>query len=439
MELIAPDSGRNSRSSVEVLSPAGDLSKLKTAVNYGADAVYLSGTSYGLRVSSGNFTKEEMIEGISYAHSHGVKCYVTMNVMPTEEDLAGLDDAISFVGNESEADAVLVSDPGIFAKVRTLCPDLDIHISTQASVTNSAACRFWADQGAKRIVLAREVSLAQIKAIRKVIPEELELEAFVHGAMCVSYSGRCLLSNYFTGRRSNGGACAQPCRWAYSVVEEKRPDMPLPVEQDDRGTYIFGSRDLCMIEHIPELIEAGVNSLKIEGRIKGEYYAAATTKVYREAVDAYFADPEGYKTDPRHLVILDKVVHRDYDTGFFFDNPMDDAKIDYQKTYNKPAFVVGEVDSFDPVTGLTRVIQKNKLYKGDELNVLMPEGYMAPVRVSELYDSSLKAIDNAPHPGMTFFMKAADASGKTVELPPMAFLSRDGDKDNGINPSAPQS
>ena len=425
---------KHDRKSVEVLSPAGDLSKLKTAVNYGADAVYLSGTSYGLRASSGNFTKEEMKEGISYAHAHGVKCYVTMNVMPTEDDLAGLDDAILFVGNESGADAVLVSDPGIFAKVRALCPDLDIHISTQASVTNSAACRFWADQGAKRIVLAREVSLAQIKAIRANIPEDLELEAFVHGAMCVSYSGRCLLSNYFTGRRSNGGACAQPCRWSYSVVEEKRPDMELPVEQDDRGTYIFGSRDLCMIEHIPELIEAGVNSLKIEGRIKGEYYAAATTKVYREAVDAYCADPEGYKADPRHLVILDKVVHRDYDTGFFFDSPMDDAKIDYGKTYNKPAFVVGEVDSFDPVTGLVKVTQKNKLYKGDMLNVLMPEGYMGPVKVAELYDSSLKTIDNAPHPGMTLFIKAVDDSGNAVDLPPMTFLSRDGDKDNGIKP-----
>ena len=426
---------KSGRSCVEVLSPAGDLSKLKTSVNYGADAVYLSGTSYGLRASSGNFTKEEMKEGIAYAHAHGVKCYVTMNVMPAEEELAGLDDAILFVGNESGADAVLVSDPGIFSKVRTLCPDLDIHISTQASVTNSAACRFWAEQGAKRIVLAREVSLAQIRAIRAAIPEDLELEAFVHGAMCVSYSGRCLLSNYFTGRRSNGGACAQPCRWSYSVVEEKRPDMTLPVEQDDRGTYIFGSRDLCMIEHIPELIEAGVNSLKIEGRIKGEYYAAATTKVYREAVDAYFADPDNYHADPRHLVILDKVVHRDYDTGFFFDNPMDDAKIDYQKTYNKPAFVVGEVDSSDPVNGLTKVIQKNKLYRGDELNVLMPEGYMEPVKVAELYDSSLKAIDNAPHPGMTLFIKVTDKQGKPVLLPPMTFLSRDGDKDNGIKPT----
>ena len=435
MGSIASDNSRIDRSRVEVLSPAGDLSKLKTAVNYGADAVYLSGTSYGLRASSGNFTGEEMKEGIAYAHSRGVKCYVTMNVMPTEDDLSGLDDAIRFVGNESGADAVLVSDPGIFSKVRTLCPDLDIHISTQASVTNSAACRFWADQGAKRIVLAREVSLAQIKAIRAAIPEDLELEAFVHGAMCVSYSGRCLLSNYFTGRRSNGGACAQPCRWSYSVVEEKRPDMPLPVEQDDRGTYIFGSRDLCMIEHIPELIEAGVNSLKIEGRIKGEYYAAATTKVYKEAVDAYCKDPLNYKADPRHLVILDKVVHRDYDTGFFFDNPIDDAKIDYGKTYNKPAFVVGEVDSFDPVTGLCRVTQKNKLYRGDELNVLMPEGYMEPIKVSELYDSALKAIDSAPHPGMTLFIKATDRSGDAVSLPPMTFLSRDVDKDNGIKPS----
>ncbi len=424
------------RSRVEVLSPAGNPAKLRTAVNYGADAVYMSGKNYGLRALSDNFTREEMVESVAYAHSRGVKCYVTLNVMPTEDDLPGLDDAIRFIGDESGADAVLVSDPGIFVRTRELCPDLEIHISTQASVTNSAACKFWADQGARRIVLAREVSLAQIRKIRDAIPDDIELECFVHGAMCVAYSGRCLLSNYFTGRRSNGGACAQPCRWGYHVVEEKRPDLAMPVEEDERGTYVFGSKDICMIDHIPELVDAGVNSFKIEGRIKGEYYAAAVTKVYREAVDLYCKDPASYAVDPHWHYVLDKVVHRDYDTGFFFNSPSEDAKIDYEKSYNKPAFVVGIVQPSDASAGagLTKVIQKNKLYRGDVLNVLMPEGYIEPVTVAELYDSKMEPVDACPHPEMTFFMKAVDKNGAPVTLPEMTFLSRDGDKDAGILP-----
>lgn len=422
------------RSRVEVLSPAGDPAKLRTAVTYGADAVYMAGKDYGLRALSDNFTEEEMVDSIAFAHSRGVKCYVTLNVMPTEDELGGLDDAIRFIGGKSGADAVLVSDPGIFMRVRELCPDLEIHISTQASVTNSGACKFWAEQGAKRIVLAREVTLSQIRKIRDAIPDDVELECFVHGAMCVAYSGRCLLSNYFTGRRSNGGACAQPCRWGYHVVEEKRPDLAMPVEEDERGTYVFGSKDICMIDHIPELIDAGVNSLKIEGRIKGDYYAAAVTKVYREAVDLYCKDPASYAADPHWHYVLDKVVHRDYDTGFFYNSPSSDAKIDYEKSYNKPAFVVGIVDSTDEQTGLTKVTQKNKLYKGDVLNVLMPSGYIEPITAAELYDAKMQPIDSCPHPEMTFFMKAADASGNTVSLPQMTFLSRDGDKDAGILP-----
>lgn len=421
------------RSHFEILSPAGNPDKLRAAVKYGADAVYLSGQSYGLRAFSDNFNEDEMRDGIRYAHDHGVKCYVTLNVMPTEEDLNGLEHAVRFVGLESGADAVLVSDPGVFTMVRTLCPDLEIHISTQASVTNSAACRFWASQGAKRIVLAREVTLDQIRKIRAAIPSDVELECFVHGAMCVSYSGRCLLSNYFSGRRSNGGACAQPCRWGYYVVEEKRPGELLPIEEDRRGTYIFGSRDICMIDHIPELVDAGINSFKIEGRIKGAYYAAAVTKVYREAVDLFCSDPGNYKVDPRWKEILDKVVHRDYDTGFFFDNPCDDAKIDPDKSYNKPAFVVGVTEGFDKDSGLIKVTQKNKLYKGDTLNVLMPEGYIQPVTVSELYDAKMQPVDNCPHPEMTFYMKAVSSTdGSPVEIPEMSFLSRDGDKDFGI-------
>lgn len=418
----------------EVLSPAGNPYKLEVAVNYGADAVYMAGKKYGLRALSDNFDPDEMRSSISFAHSRGVKCYVTLNVMPTEDELAGIDDAIRFIGNESGADAVLISDPGIFMRTRELCPDLDIHISTQASVTNSNACIFWANQGAKRIVLAREVSLAQIRQIKKAIPSDCEIECFVHGAMCVAYSGRCLMSNYFTGRRSNGGACAQPCRWGYSLTEEKRPDMAMPVEEDSRGTYILGSKDICMIEHIPEMIDAGIDSFKIEGRIKGAYYAAAVTKVYREAVDLYAQDPERYSVREEWLKILDKVVHRDYDTGFFYNSPAEDAKIDYDKSYNKPAFVVGITEETTE-NGLIKVTQKNKLYKGDVLNVLKPEGYVDPIRVTELYDKNMQQIDSCPHPEMTFFMKAEDKDGNEVTLPKLSFLSRDGDKDEGILPS----
>ncbi|SCW56878.1 putative protease [Ruminococcaceae bacterium YRB3002] len=413
---------------VEVLSPAGDMEKLKTVIAYGADAVYMSGKSFGLRTFSGNFTHDEMVEGIAYAHAHGVKCYVTLNILAVEEDLQYLDDEIDFVAHEAKADAVLVSDPGIFARVRKVAPDLEIHISTQASVTNSGACTFWQEQGASRIVLAREVSLAQIREIRKSIDPSLQLECFVHGAMCVAYSGRCLLSNYFTGRRSNGGACAQPCRWGYSVVEEKRPDLIMPLEEDARGTYIFGSKDICMVEHVPEMIESGINSLKIEGRIKGAYYAACATKVYREAVDTYYRDPSSYKADPRWLELLDKVVHRDYDTGFFYHSPSEDAKIDSSKSYNKPAFVVGVVSGVEETTGLVRVTQKNKFYSGDVLNVLMPSGYVDPVTVLEMYDDKHNPIDSCPHPEMTVYVKLSCGN-----LPELSFLSRDGDKDYGIN------
>ena len=413
---------------VEVLSPAGDPEKLRTVIAYGADAVYMSGKSFGLRTFSGNFTHDEMVSSIKYAHEHGVKCYVTMNILATEEDLKYLDEEIDFVAHTAGADAVLVSDPGIFARIRKIAPDLEIHISTQASVTNSGACSFWQQQGASRIVLAREVSLAQIREIRRNIDPDLQLECFVHGAMCVAYSGRCLLSNYLTGRRSNGGACAQPCRWGYSVVEEKRPDIAMPVEQDERGTYIFGSKDICMVEHVPEMIESGIDSLKIEWRIKGAYYAACATKVYREAVDRYYADPDNYEVDPRWSVLLDKVVHRDYDTGFFYQSPSEDAKIDSAKSYNKPAFVVGVVDGCDG-NGLIQVTQKNKFYKGDMLNVLMPKGYIEPVRVEEMYDEKMSPIDSCPHPEMTVYIRTNAAT-----LPELSFLSRDGDKDYGILP-----
>ena len=413
----------------EVLSPAGSPEKLKTAIAYGADAVYMSGKRFGLRTFSDNFDHEQMKASIEYAHAHGVKCYVTMNIMGLEADMKVINDEIDYTAHEAHADAVLVSDPGIFTRVRDVAPDLEVHISTQASVTNSDACNFWHRQGASRIVLARELSLADIKAIRGNISQELELEAFVHGAMCISYSGRCILSNYFTGRRSNGGACAQPCRWGYALVEEKRPDDAFPIEQDERGTYVLSSKDLSMIEHIPDLAEAGIDSLKIEGRIKGDYYAAVTAKVYREAVDLYLKDPEGWKADPAWLDLLEKLTHRDYDTGFFYGSPMDDAKTAPDRTYVKPAFVVAQITGRN-ADGSYRAVQKNKLYKGDVLNVLKPEGYEAPLKVTKCTDADGSELDSIPHPGTEFNI----SFDRDTDLPELTYLSRDGDKDGGIAP-----
>lgn len=440
---------------VEVLAPAGDLEKLKTVVEYGADAVYMSGKQFGLRTFSGNFTHEEMIEGVSYAHEHGVKCYVTMNIMAHEADMNYVDDEIRFVAYEAKADAVLVSDVGIFSRVRTVAPDLEVHISTQASVTNSAGCKMWYTLGARRIVLAREVSLAELSQMKPKLPEDLEIECFIHGAMCVSYSGRCLLSNYYTGRSSNKGACAQPCRWGYYVdsepkmtnencdkeclkpdfenkeyfiTEEKRLEDRLPIEEDEHGTYIFNSKDICMVEHVPEMIKAGVDSFKIEGRIKGAYYAAAATKVYREAVDRYYEDPENFTVDPNWLILLDKVVHRDYATGFFFDAPGSNAQIVTDKSYNKPAFVVGLIEDYDANLKLYKVSQRNKVFKGDVVNCLMPKGYIDPFTITELYDEDMKPIDSTPHAKMTYYMRIDTEQ----VIPPMSFISRDGDKDQGI-------
>lgn len=446
-------------SKIEVLAPAGDLEKLKTVVEYGADAVYMSGKQFGLRSFSGNFTHEEMVEGIEYAHARGVKCYVTMNIMAHEADMQYVDDEIRFVAYEAKADAVIVSDIGIFGRVRSIAPDLEIHVSTQASVTNSEGCKMWYQLGARRIVLAREVSLQELSQMKPKLPEDLSIECFIHGAMCVSYSGRCLLSNYFTGRSSNKGACAQPCRWGYYVdekdkltnenvdsykaesklqldlehkeyfiTEEKRLEDKLPIEEDEHGTYIFNSKDICMVEYVPEMIKAGVNSFKIEGRIKGAYYAAAATKVYREAVDRYLEDPNNYQVDPNWLLLLDKVVHRDYATGFFFDNPGSNAQIVTDKSYNKPAFVVGLIEDYDENLKLYKVSQRNKVFRGDTVNCLMPKGYVDPFTVTELYDEDMNPIDSTPHAKMTYYMRI----DTDCVIPKMSFISRDGDKDQGI-------
>ena len=407
---------------VEILSPAGDMEKLKVAVAYGADAVYLSGKSFGLRAGSGNFTHEEMKEAVEYAHARGVLCYVTMNILAHAVDFYILDEEIHFC-HDIGADALIVSDAGVFSRIRKLYPDQEIHISTQASITNAEGCLFWYAQGARRIVLARELTLKEIAQIRRQVPDELKLECFVHGAMCMSYSGRCLLSSYFTGRNANHGECAQPCRWKYSVTEEKRPDQPIPVEEDARGTYLFNSKDICMIDHIPELIEAGIDSFKIEGRIKGSFYAATTTKAYREAVEAYCEAASAYEADPLRKMSLERTVHRVFGTGFYFGTPAENAQIFLADTYLRPAFVAGMVMGYDAKRKLAIVSQRNKIYEGDELHILTPTGHRKPMTVAGMLNENGESIQSTPRAQMLYYLPVRE------ELPPYTFLSRDGDKD----------
>jgi putative protease len=407
---------------VELLSPAGDLEKLKMAVLYGANAVYLSGKQFGLRAFSTNFTEDELKTGMEYAHQHQVRAYVTVNIMAHPEDFAGLKDYILFLQSIG-TDAVIVSDPGVFSLVREAAPDMEIHISTQASVTNAAGCLFWHRAGAKRIVLARELTLAEIIQIRAEIPDSLELEVFIHGAMCVSYSGRCLLSNHFTGRDGNRGKCAQPCRWKYYVTEESREDQPLEINQDARGTYLFNSRDMCMIEHIPELMRAGIHSFKIEGRIKGAFYTATVTKAYREAIDRYETDPRHYEFDPAWLADLEKTVHREFCTGFFFDNPMEQAQIFAENTYKREAAVVGMIKGYDPVAKRAIVEQRNKIVAGDRLEIVSPRGRHFTTIARDLLDENELPITSTPHPQMIFTMPMKNP----VES--QSFIRRLGNKD----------
>ncbi len=410
---------------VELLSPAGDFEKLKMAILYGADAVYMAGKQFGLRAFSSNFTEPELKEAIVYAHECNVKAYVTMNIMAHPEDFDGMKEYISYL-SECKADAVIVSDPGIFSLVREVAPDMEIHISTQASVTNAKGCIFWHNAGAKRIVLARELTLQEIIQIRKEIPDSIELEVFIHGAMCVSYSGRCLLSNHFTGRDGNRGKCAQPCRWKYYVTEEKRNEEPLEIAQDEKGTYLFNSRDMCMIDYVPELIASGIYSFKIEGRIKGAFYVATATKAYREAIDLYYLDPLNYKTDPSWKADLEKTVHREFATGFFFDKPMNQAQIFAGDSYMKEAVVVGIVKSYDPKTKRALIEQRNKLFEGDKLEVVSPRGRHFDIVASELLDEKGNPIVSTPHAKMIFSMPMR------VPVDPESFIRRLGNKDLGV-------
>jgi putative protease len=383
---------------IELLAPAGNLEKLKMAVIYGADAVYFAGQRFGLRAGAGNFTLEEMEEGVNFAHSRGAKAYLTVNIIPHNTHLEGLDSFIKKV-SETGIDAIILSDPGVFSIVRETLPNMEIHISTQANNVNFASALFWYRLGAKRIILARELSLNEIKEIRNRTPETLELEAFVHGAMCISYSGRCLLSNYMAGRDSNLGDCAHPCRWKYYLMEEKRPGQYYPVFEDERGTFIFNSKDLCMIEHIPELVESGLSSLKIEGRMKSSYYVATVVKAYRDAIDAWYSNPESYDKDKgKWLNEVCKASHREFTTGFYFGKPTEKGQIYDRSTYIRDYDFVGLVLGYDENAGIATVEQRNRMFAGDTVEVVGPGRDYFVQTIEWMRDDEGNTIEVAPHP-----------------------------------------
>ncbi|WP_026884310.1 peptidase U32 family protein [Clostridium akagii] len=377
----------------EILAPAGNLEKLKAAIDFGADAVYLGGSKLNLRAFADNFEVEELKNGIIYAHERGKRVYVTLNVFPHNEDVIGLEEYLKEL-YDLHVDAIIVSDPGIIMTSREVVPNLEIHLSTQANNVNWKSAIFWYKQGVKRIVLARELSLIEIGEIRKNLPEDCELEAFVHGSMCMAYSGRCLLSNYMTGRDSNRGQCAQPCRYKYNLVEEKRPEEYFPIIEDEKGTYIMNSKDLCMIEHIPELLESGINSFKIEGRMKSSYYVASVVKAYREAVDSYFEDPKNYTFNSKWMDYLLKPSHRRYFTGFYFgeDNKQYYESSSYIRNYD----IVGIVESYDPKSGRAIIKQKNKIFEGDKVEVLKPKGDNIIIALSDLKNDNYEKIPSTP-------------------------------------------
>ena len=399
----------------ELLAPGGSLEKLKTAIDYGADAVYIGGDTFSLRVAAENFSVEDMREGLKYAHDRGRRVYLTANIIPHNRDIAELKDYIAEI-RPLGFDAVLVADLGIFSMMRELAPELPIHVSTQANNTNYMSALMWHKLGASRIVLGREMSFDEIAEFRANIPEELELEAFVHGAMCISYSGRCLLSNYMTGRNSNLGACAHPCRWNYSLVEEKRPGEYFDVEENERGTFIFNSKDLCMIEHIPELVKSGVSNLKIEGRVKTAFYVATIVGAYRRELDRYFADPEGYTFNPGELEELCKVSHRPYTTGFFFGRPGAEAQVYETSSYIRDYELIGIVKDYDEKTGRMTVTQRNRFFEGDELEILQPGKPYLTIKAEAMQDGEGNPITVAPHPEQIVTMNAPEPIAKGAML-----------------------
>lgn len=399
---------KNMKKKPELLIPASSLEVLKTAVYYGADAVYIGGEAFGLRAKAKNFSMEEMAEGIAYAHAHGVKVYVTANILAHNEDLDGAVSYFEELKNlkPDAPDALIISDPGMYMIAKEVCPEIERHISTQANNTNYMTYRFWWEQGAKRVVSARELSLREIKKIRENIPEEMEIESFVHGAMCISYSGRCLLSNYFTGRDANKGACTHPCRWKYAVMEETRPGEYLPVYENERGTFIFNSKDLCMIGHIPEMVDVGIDSLKIEGRMKTALYVATVARTYRKAIDDYFESEELYRSRmPWYQEEIAKCTYRQFTTGFYFGKPDADTQIYDSNTYVNEYIYLGMVEELKEKEGFVRITQRNKFCVGDTIEIMKPSGENTEVLVQEMYDGEGNAVDSAPHPRQEIWLK----------------------------------
>ena len=381
----------------ELLIPASNLEVLKTAVIFGADAVYIGGEAFGLRAKAKNFTLEEMDEGIKFAHEHDVKVYVTANILAHNDDLEGAKNYFEEL-KSIHPDALIISDPGMFMIAKKVYPEIDIHISTQANNTNYMTYDFWFRQGATRVVSARELSLSEIKEIRAHIPEKMEIESFVHGAMCISYSGRCLLSNYFTGRDANSGACTHPCRWKYAVVEETRPGEYMPVYENERGTFIFNSKDLCMIEYIPQLLDAGIDSLKIEGRMKTALYVATVARTYRKALDDYAKSEETYKNNMEwYREEISKCTYRQFTTGFYFGKPDESTQIYDNNTYINEYIYLGIVSLLDN-NGLAQIEQRNKFCKGDKIEIMKPNGSNVSTLVEAIYDDEGNEVESAPHP-----------------------------------------
>ena len=387
----------------ELLVPASSLEVLKIAVIFGADAVYIGGEAFGLRAKAKNFSKEDMREGIAFAHEHGVKVYVTVNILAHNEDLEGVREYL-YELKELKPDGLIIADPGIFTYAKEICPAIKRHISTQANNTNYETYRFWYELGAKRVVTARELSLEEIRGIRAHIPEDMEIETFVHGAMCISYSGRCLLSNYLVGRDANRGACTHPCRWKYSIVEEKRPGEYMPVFENERGTYIFNSKDLCMIEHMGDVLTSGIDSLKIEGRMKTALYVATVARTYRKAIDDYMESPEKYKANMDwYKEQISNCTYRQFTTGFFYGKPDENTQIYDNNTYVKEYTYLGFAEDIDE-RGFVQITQRNKFVTGETIEVMKPNGENIPVTVKAIYDEDGNQVKSAPHPQQKLFV-----------------------------------
>lgn len=394
---------------IELLAPAGDMEKLKTAIIYGADAVYFGGELFSLRAGAGNLSVEEIREAMDFIHEHNAKGYMTINIYPHNDDIPPLKAYLEKI-KDIPIDAFLVSDPGVMTIVKSIIPDAEIHISTQANTTNYMTAAFWVQQmGATRIVAAREMSLEELKEMKKVLPPDTEIEAFVHGAMCMSYSGRCLLSNFMVGRDANRGSCTHPCRWKYSLVEEKRPGEYYPIEEDERGSYIMNSRDLCMLDKLPDLIDAGIYSLKIEGRMKSPFYVATVVSAYRAALDSYLDNPDNYEFQEKWFTELCKASHREFYHGFYYSKPDSSGQNYSSSDYTREYSFIGVVRGFEHDTGLTIVEQRNKFSVGEDIEVFGPRTEYTDEIVREMYDEDNNPIESAPHPQQIIKIKLSKA------------------------------